>query len=118
MGPIKVIEAEGSPDKTMAPFMGWCGVSWSAFKDVELAIIEHVRLNRGWRCSGCGSTKHILWIRHHNHISCCPERRLVPPPVMHEDDLPEMTDDEYSKWFAYSCIVDGVRMGPAFTPNS
>ena len=98
--------------------MGECGVSWTEFKDVQRAILEQARLNMGWRCSGCGSTKHILWIRDHKHISCCPDRRLVPPPVMYENDLPEMTDEEYSKWFADSCIIDGVRMGPAFPPNS
>ena len=39
--------------------------------------------------------------------------RWFKVPTMYEDDLPEMTDDEYSKWFEDSCVIDGVRMGPA-----
>lgn len=117
MDPTEAIEAACNPDKTKALFMGECGISWTTFKDVQRAILEQARLNMGWRCSGCGSTKHILWIRDNKHISCCPERRLVPPPVMYEDQLPEMTDEEYSMWFADSCIVDGVRMGPIYLPN-
>jgi hypothetical protein len=34
-----------------------------------------------------------------------------PIPIMYEDELPDMTNDEYGKWFADSAIVDGVRMG-------
>ena len=29
-----------------------------------------------------------------------------------EDDLPEMTNSDYDKWFSESIIVEGVRMGP------
>ena len=79
MDPIAAIEAACSPDKTKALFMGECGVSWSTFKDVQAAILEQARLNMGWSCSGCGSTHHILWLRDQGHISCCPERELVPP---------------------------------------
>ena len=32
-------------------------------------------------------------------------------PVVYEDELPPMSDAEYSEWFATS-FVDGVRMGP------
>lgn len=31
--------------------------------------------------------------------------------LIHEDDLPEMTDREYAEWFKTSVVVDGVRMG-------
>jgi hypothetical protein len=31
--------------------------------------------------------------------------------IMHEDALPEMTDDEYNAWYADSLLIDGVRMG-------
>jgi hypothetical protein len=31
--------------------------------------------------------------------------------LIHEDDLPEMTDQEYKEWFKTSVVVDGVRMG-------
>lgn len=35
----------------------------------------------------------------------------VQESLMYEDELPEMTDDEYSDWYKTSQIVDGVRMG-------
>ena len=85
MDPIEAIEAACSPDATKALFMGECGVSRSAFKDVQRAILEQARLNMGWRCSGCGSTKHILWLRDHGRISCCPERDLVPPTTTNHE---------------------------------
>lgn len=84
MDPIQAINEACSPDATKALFMGECGVSWSAFKDVQRAILEQARLNMGWKCSGCGSTKHILWLRDHGHVSCCPERELIPPNVTHQ----------------------------------
>lgn len=34
--------------------------------------------------------------------------------LMYEEDLPKMTDEEYSKWFETSVIVDGVRMGDIY----
>lgn len=34
--------------------------------------------------------------------------------LMYEQDLPEMTDEEYNIWFESSEIVDGVRMGKIF----
>ena len=34
--------------------------------------------------------------------------------LVYEDDLPEMTDAEYSEWYAKSEVVFGVRMGPPF----
>jgi len=40
---------------------------------------EQELLNQGWRCSGCGSTRHSREIRQAGYISCCPERKLVPP---------------------------------------
>ena len=40
-----------------------------------------------------------------------PSERWYFIPSMYEDDLPGMTDDEYSMWFDNS-YVDGVRMGP------
>ena len=79
MTPIEAINTACSPDATKALFMGECGVSWSTFKDVQRAILEQAQLNMGWSCSGCGSTKHILWLRDHGHRSCCPERELIPP---------------------------------------
>jgi hypothetical protein len=82
MGPTEAIEAACNPDLTKSLFMGECGIPWSVFKTVQRAILEQVRLNMGWRCSGCGSTKHILWLRDHKHISCCPERNLVPPNAL------------------------------------
>lgn len=36
---------------------------------------------------------------------------------IHEDELPEMTDAEYTEWFKQSEIVFGVRMGPMFPPS-
>ena len=34
-------------------------------------------------------------------------------PVIYEDELPDdLTDLEYSKWYAKSYIIDGVRVGP------
>lgn len=32
--------------------------------------------------------------------------------LVHEDQLPEMSSEEYSEWFKASEIIDGVRMGP------
>lgn len=32
--------------------------------------------------------------------------------LMFEDELPEMTDEQYSEWFEKSQLVEGVRMGP------
>lgn len=40
------------------------------------------------------------------------ERPPLFADLIYEQDLPEMTDGEYSDWYAQSCIVDGVRMGP------
>ena len=41
-------------------------------------------------------------------------------PIVYEDELPPMSDEDYSEWFATS-FVDGVRMGPlrdtTATPN-
>lgn len=34
--------------------------------------------------------------------------------LVYEDELPEMTEQEYAEWFKESKIVDGVRMGPPF----
>ena len=55
-------------------------------------------------------------------LSCKPNapdhRTASAPPVIYEDNLPEMTDEEYNTWFADSRIVDGVRMGPAFPPKA
>lgn len=34
--------------------------------------------------------------------------------LINEDDLPEMTNEEYKEWFKESSIVDGVRMGRPF----
>lgn len=31
---------------------------------------------------------------------------------VYEDDLPPMTDKEYSAWYKQSEVIDGVRMGP------
>jgi hypothetical protein len=31
--------------------------------------------------------------------------------LIYEDDLPEMTDQEYAEWFKASVVIDGVRMG-------
>lgn len=31
---------------------------------------------------------------------------------LYEDELPIMTDSEYSEWFNKSKVIDGVRMGP------
>lgn len=42
---------------------------------------EQARLNAGWQCSGCGSTKHLLTIQANGPLSCCPERRLEPPDI-------------------------------------
>ena len=36
--------------------------------------------------------------------------------ITYEDELPEMTDEEYSEWFKESW-VDGVRMGYAIKDN-
>lgn len=33
--------------------------------------------------------------------------------LVYEDQLPEMTDAEYSKWYEESSLIYGVRMGPA-----
>ena len=30
---------------------------------------------------------------------------------VYEDELPAMSNDEYSKWFDKSMVIDGVRMG-------
>lgn len=30
----------------------------------------------------------------------------------YEDQLPEMTGEQYSEWFSKSTVIDGVRMGP------
>lgn len=37
--------------------------------------------------------------------------------LMYEQDLPEMTDEQYSEWFKTSVLVDGVRMGSLY-PDS
>jgi len=34
--------------------------------------------------------------------------------LMYEDELPEMTDEEYDEWYEKSSVVYGVRMGPIF----
>jgi hypothetical protein len=47
----------------------------------------------------------LLWPEMNREI--LPQEKLV-----FEDELPEMTDGEYAKWFAASRVVDGVRMGP------
>lgn len=31
---------------------------------------------------------------------------------IYEDKLPPMSDEDYSKWYAKSKVIDGVRMGP------
>ena len=43
-----------------------------------------------------------------------PGKRWYTVPIMYEDELPEMTDDEYEEWYINSHIPDGVgcRMGP------
>ena len=79
MDPISAINHACSPDATKALFMGECGVSWTQFKEVQKAILEQARLNMGWRCSGCGSSWHILRIRDGGHSSCCDKRELIPP---------------------------------------
>jgi hypothetical protein len=33
-------------------------------------------------------------------------------PICYEDELPKLTDSEYSNWFKQSHIIDGVRIGP------
>lgn len=39
-------------------------------------------------------------------------------PTMYEDELPEpMSDEDYSRWFVNSKVVDGVRVGPRVTGN-
>jgi hypothetical protein len=39
---------------------------------------------------------------------CLPEETQL----VYEDQLPKMSDEQYSEWFNKSKIVDGVRMGP------
>lgn len=37
--------------------------------------------------------------------------------LIYEEDLPDiMTKEQYSEWYDKSCLVDGVRMGPPYTP--
>lgn len=90
MTPIEAIEAACDPNRTKALLIGEfetdrdldapsITVDWTAIKEIQRAILEQARLNMGWRCSGCGSGKHILAIRDAGKRSCCPERRLVPP---------------------------------------
>lgn len=38
--------------------------------------------------------------------------QVGPNPYMHEDELPDLTDEEYKGWFIRSYIKDGVRIGP------
>lgn len=48
-----------------------------------------------WKCSDCGQL-------------------FAPIPkteICYEDQLPEMTDEEYSEWYENSFVIDGVRMG-------
>ena len=33
------------------------------------------------------------------------------PGIIYEDQLPEMTDEEYNEWFKTSFVLNGVRMG-------
>ena len=40
-----------------------------------------------------------------------------PEEWVYEDQLPEMTDEEYSEWFNKSSVIDGVRMGPKYKPK-
>lgn len=37
--------------------------------------------------------------------------------LIFEDELPEMTDEQYSEWFEKSQLVEGVRMGPIIEKN-
>lgn len=41
-----------------------------------------------------------------------PSGRWYEIPVLNEDELPEMSNVEYDRWYALSAIVDGVRVGP------
>ena len=52
-------------------------------------------------------TGRLVW--HEN-----PGRRWYPIPTMFEDELPEMTDDEYNAWYENSHVPDdvGCRIGP------
>ena len=44
--------------------------------------LERERLDAGWRCAGCGGAYHSDWLKAHEYISCCPERKLVDPPTL------------------------------------
>ena len=55
MNPIEAINTACSPDATKALFMGECGVSWSAFKDVQRAILEQARLNWAGHAADAGA---------------------------------------------------------------
>lgn len=37
---------------------------------------------------------------------------------MHEDELPEMTDEEYNEWYKTSWIEGGVRVGEIVPDNT
>lgn len=45
-----------------------------------------------------------------------PSGRWYEIPTVHEDELPKMSDSEYDRWYALSCVVDGVRVGPTPFP--
>ena len=44
----------------------------------------------------------------------CALLQALTMPQVHEDDLPDMTDEQYAAWFEVSYVPDGVgcRMGP------
>lgn len=51
-------------------------VTWTAVKEIQAAIFEQIKLNAGWRCSGCGSHRHILELIDQGYVTCCPDRSL------------------------------------------
>lgn len=41
-----------------------------------------------------------------------PSGRWYEIPIVYEDELPELSEREYDRWYALSSVVDGVRVGP------
>jgi hypothetical protein len=52
-----------------------------------------------------------LWHKEWRWFDRVPTALWREVPMMYEDELPEMSDDEYKEWFESSAVVDGVRMG-------
>jgi len=64
--------------------IGLRGFDMSADEINDNNLDEEMKLERGWSCSGCGSTQSLAEIKEEfpNARSCCPERQLVRQDVL------------------------------------